>query len=216
MQRAHQYDVNRNSKGSEMMMEMAIRSEATTTPLRRVADINAHIKVIVDVSRAMNMTATDAILTAKQAGERSRGLTGAASHMCRFNRQLDHSMDEMLRHISRLVLEISALSKDDRALQNLAAIQEMSRANRALLGLTARRKEEVAQHDQSSVQRNWAALGNELHHAFLLLQKALELARSANVEADVATSLKRAVVEIDATTQRVMAGIKQFSGFADD
>lgn len=199
-----------------MIMEMALRSEATSTPLRRVADLNAHIKVIVEVSRTMNMTVTDAMLTAKQAGERSRRPAAASREMQGLSRQLDHSMDEMLKHISRLVQEISALSKDERALQNLAATREMSRANRALQGLVARRREEGGQHAQGSVQEDWAALGHELHHAFLLLQMALEHARSANVEADVATSLKRAVVEIDATTQRVMAGVEGFSSYAHE
>ncbi len=203
-----------------MMMQMALRSEDAATPLRRVEDINAHIKAIVDVSRAMNMTATDAILTAKQVGERSRGFKDGSSPMRRFNRQLDYSMDEILRHISRLVLEMSALSKDDRALQNRAATREMSRANRVLLGLAARRREESTRHAQGSVQEDWAALGNELHQVSLLLQAALELARNTNVESvnggDIATSLKRAAREIDATIQRVMAGVKQFSDYSDD
>ena len=203
-----------------MMMQTAHRSEATATPPRRVADLNAHIKVIVEVSRIMNMTATDAMLTAKQAGERSHGFTAASSQMRRFNRQLDYSMDEMLRHISRLVLEISALSRDDRARQNPAAKREMSRANRALQGLAARRREEGMQHAEGSVQEDWAALGHELHHAFLLLQTVLGLARGANVESvyggEMAASLKQAVGEIGATTQRVMAGVKQFSDYADD
>ncbi len=203
-----------------MMMQIALRSEATATPPRRAADLNAYIKVIVEVSRVMNMIATDAMLTVKQADERSRGFTGVASQMRRFNRQLDYSMDEMLRHISRLVLEISALSKDDRALQNRAATREMSRANRALLGLAAWRREESTRHAQDGVQEDWSALGNELHQAFHLLQAALELARNMDVESvnggDIATSLKRAAGEIDATTQRVMAGVKQFSAYADD
>ncbi|MBI5753294.1 MAG: hypothetical protein HZA59_14305 [Hydrogenophilales bacterium] len=202
------------------MMQTALRSEATATPPRRAADINAYIKVIVEVSRVMNMTATDAMLTAKQADERSRGFTAASSQMRRFNRQLDYSMDEMLRHISRLVLEISALSKDERARQNPAATREMSRANRTLRGLAARRREEGARHAQGGVQEDWAALGHELHHAFLLLQTALGLACGANIESvyggEMAASLKQAVGEIGATTQRVMAGVRQFSAYADD
>ena len=199
-----------------MMMEMAFRSERTATPLRRVEDINAHIKAIVDVSRAMNMTATDAILTAKQVVERSRGFKDGFSPMRRFNRQLDHSLEKLLTHVSKLVMEISALSKAGQSMQYLAVIQDMSHANRALLELAARRKEEGARHAQGSVQEDWAALGNELQHAFLLLQTALGLARSANVEAEMATSLKRAVVEIAATTQRVMAGVEELSSYADD
>lgn len=195
-------------------MEMALRTEVMATPLRRVVDLNAHIKVIMEVSRAMNMTATDAMLTAKQAGERSRGFMGAVGQMRRFSRQLDHSMDEILRHISRLVLEMSTLSKDDRALQYLEAAREMNHANRTLQGLAAQRREEGAQHAQGSVQEDWIALGQELHHAFLLLQVALGLARNASVEpvycGEMAAELKRAVGEIDAITQRVMAGVKQF------
>lgn len=202
------------------MMQTALRSETTAAPARRAADLNAYIKVIVEVSRVMNMTATDAMLTAKQADERSHGFTGASSQMQRFNRQLDYSMDEMLRHISRLVLEISALSKDERARQNPAAAREMSRANRTLQGLAARRREEGMQHAGDSVQEDWAALGHELHHAFLLLQMALELARSANLEpvcgGEMAASLKQAAGEIDATTQRVMAGARQFGAYAED
>lgn len=195
-------------------MKMAINTEETATPLRRVADLNAHIKVIVEISRAMNMTATDAMLTAKQVGERSRGFAGAAGQMQRFTRQLDHSMDEILSHISRLVLEISTLSQDDRALQYIEAAREMSHANRTLRGLAARRREEDAQQAQEGVREDWIALGHELHHAFLLLQAALGLARSANLEpefcGEMAVGLKRAVGEIDAITQRVMAGIMQF------
>ena len=198
------------------MMQIALRSEDAAPSLRRAADIKVHIKVIVEISRAMNMIATDAILTAKQESERSRGFKDGSSPMRRFNRQLDHSMDKLLTHVSKLVLEISALSKAGQAMQYLAVIQDMSHANRALLELAARRREEGACPAQGSVQEDWAALGNELQHAFLLLQTALGLARSANVEADMATSLKRAVVEIDATTQRVLAGVKQFSDYADD
>lgn len=197
------------------MMEMALKTEGTTPPLRRVADLDAHIKVIVAVSRSMNITATNAMLTAKQAGERSRGFSPVAGQMRGFTRQLGHFMNEILSHISRLVLEISVLSKDDRALQYIEAEREMSHANRILRGLAARRKEEGTQHTQCCVKDDWIALGYELHHAYLLLQTALEFTQRANVEpvfcCKMAAELKRAVGEIDAITQRVMAGVRQFS-----
>lgn len=219
MRRAHQYDHSRNDKESKMMMQMALRSEGTATPLRRVADLKAHIKVIVEVSRAMNMTVTDAMLTAKQAGERSRGFT-ASREMRGLSRQLDHSMGKLLTHVSRLVLEISALSKDDRALRYLASTREISRANRVLLGFAVRRKGEETRRARDIVQEDWVALGHELHHAFRLLQLSLALARSAKIESvyggDMAASLKQVVGEINATTQRVMAGVKQFSAYADE
>lgn len=194
---------------------MAIRTEAaTTTPLRRVADIDAHLRMIVEISRIMNMTATDAILTAKQASERACGFAESTGQIRRFTRQLEHSMDEILRHISRLGQKISSLGKDDHVPQYIEATREMSYLNRTLRGLAALRRENGAQHAQDCVQEDWIALGHELHHAFLLLQAALGLAQSANVEPgygrEMVAGLMRAVGEIDAITQRVMAGVKQF------
>lgn len=200
-------------------MEIAIKVEGVTPPLRRVADLGAHIKVIVAVSRSMNITATNAMLTAKQACECSRGFSAVAGQMRGFTQQLDQFMNEILSHISRLVLEVSVLSKDDRALQYIKAEQEMSHANRMLRGLAVRRREEGAQHAQGCLKEDWIALGYELHHAYLLLQTALEFAQRATVEpiycSEMAAELKRAVGEIDAITQRVMAGVRQFSADAE-
>lgn len=200
-------------------MNMAIASKETTIPLRRVEDLKAHIQVIVDVSRAMNMAATDAMLTAKQVDDYSRGYTVASNQFRRLNRQLDHSMDEMLEHISRLVEEISAMSEDERAMQYLEAAREMSHANQLLRGLAARRRDDGEQQSQVSVKENWIVLGQELHHAFLMLQTALGLARSASIDAigkEMEAALKHAVGEIDATTQRVLLGIRQFSSNSEN
>lgn len=197
-----------------MQMNTMVASRETTNPLRRVEDIKAHIKVIVDVSRAMNMAATDTMLTTKQVDDYSRGFTMASKQISRLNRQLDQSMDEMLEHISRLVAEISAMSKDDHAMQYLEAAREMRHANQMLRGLAARRRDDDEQQSQISVKENWIALGQELHHAFLLLQTALGLARNTSIDAigkEMEIALKQAVGEIDATTQRVVMGIKQFS-----
>ncbi len=88
-----------------------------------------------------------------------------------------------------------------------------------LRGLSVRRREEGAQHAQGCLKEGWTALGYELHHAYLLLQTALEFAQRAAVEpmycGELAAELKRAVGEIDAITQRVMAGIRQFSADAE-
>lgn len=200
-------------------MELALKTEEATPPLRRVADLDARIKVIVAVSRSMNITATNAMLTAKQACECSRGFSAVAGQMRGFTQQLDHFMHEILSHISRLVLEISVLTKDDRALQYIEAEREMRHANRMLRGLAVRRREEGAHHAQCCLKEDWTALGYELHHAYLLLQTALEFAQRATVEPmycdELAVELKRGVGEIDVITQRVMAGIRQFSADAE-
>ena len=200
-------------------METALITEESPPPLRRVADLDVHIKVIVAVSRSMNITATNAMLTAKQACECSRGFSAVAGQMRGFTEQLDHFMHEILSHISRLVLEISVLSKDDRALQYIEAEREMRHANRMLRELAVRRRDEGAQHAQGCLKEDWTALGYELHHAYLLLQTALEFAQRATVEPiycrEIAAELKRAVDEIDAIAQRVMAGVRQFTPDAE-
>lgn len=200
-------------------MELALKTEEATPPLRRVADLGAHIKVIVAISRSMNITATNAMLTAKQAAECSRGFLVVADQMRGFTQQLDHFMSEILSHISRLVLEISVLSQDDRALQYIEAEREMRHANRMLRGLAAQRREAGAQHAQGCVKEDWIALGYELHHAYLLLQTALEFAQRTTVEpvyyGEMVVELKRAVGEIDAITQRVMTGVRQFTADAE-
>ena len=48
--------------------------------------------------------------------------------------------------------------------------------------LAVRRREEGAQHTQGCLKEGWTALRYELHHAYLLLQTALEFAQRATVE----------------------------------
>ena len=189
-------------------MEIAIDTEATATPLRRATDLKVHVKMIVEVSRAMNMAATNAMLTAKQAAERSRGAAGVAGHMQRFTRQLDHGLDEMLGHIEQLVQEIATLGQDERLPQYLESLQR----------LAARRRNDGAPHAQIDVQEDWLALEQALHQALQLLQAAQGIERNANLKqvsgSEMLAGLKQAIDEVNAITQRVWSGVQQFSAEA--
>lgn len=122
-----------------------------------IARINDQVKAVVAVSRSMNLIAINAMLTAKQAGERARGFTVVAGEMRVFSRQLDASMEVLHTAISRLVHDVAFLRKEQRQLRYLAVARDMTPANRSLLGPAV---EDARVVRGKPVRRAWRRGGN--------------------------------------------------------
>lgn len=200
-----------------MNHEIANACMAQLDDLGHIARINDQIKAVVGVSRSMNMVAINAMLTAKQAGERARGFTVVAGEMRVFSRQLDASMEVLRGAISRLVHDVAFLRKEQRHLRYLTTASRGNDATRSLLGAAVARSENRLRGTGQGGADAWQKLCAELRQAFRLAQMALSLARSAKIESTygggMAASLKQVAEEIDATANRIMEGVKQLNAY---
>jgi hypothetical protein len=199
---------------------IATACAAQLDDLGHIARINDQTRVVVDVSRSMNLIAINAMLTAKQAGERARGFTVVAGEMRVFSRQLDVSMEVLHAAISRLVHDVAFLRKEQRHLRYLAVTRDMAPANRLLLGPAMERCEARLRETGAAGMDAWGKLCQELRQAFRLAQMALSLARSAKIESvyggGMTASLKQVAEEIDATAQRIMDGVKLLNAYTSN
>lgn len=197
-------------------MKLPIDTEAGAKTLRRATDLKVHVQKIVAVSRLMNMTATNALLTAKQA----RATTGVVGHLQRLTQQLDNGLDEILGHIERLVQELAALGRDERLPQYLESLRAMGQENQSLHGLVARRREDQGRHARVDYREDWGVLEQTLRQALQLLQAAQGVAHNTDLESgygsEMLAGLKQTIAEVSAITVRIRSGVQQFGEVESD
>jgi methyl-accepting chemotaxis protein len=179
--------------------------------LGRVVRISEEIKQVVSASREINIVAINALLTARQAGERSRGFAVVARETRQLAARLDAAMGQLDGHITRLV-DVMARQMRERRQRNyveraLTTVPEQAGLQRACEAL--RRRD--AGLDRN-VETEWFQLERDARHALMLAEMGSVLARSAKIEAvhgqAMAPVLKHVAEQIEATIEVIVSQLK--------
>lgn len=169
--------------------------------------MNEEIKRIVEVSRHINIVALNALLTARQAGARSRGFAVVSHELRAYAARLEAAMDGLDAVISRLAVGIAEALKEKRLMSYIeAAVAET--AHGRLLDTYARVIDESGKV-AAAVNRDWLVLGRAIREALKLSTMGVALARSAKIEAaygaDMTPVLTLVAGQVEAAAGEIIA-----------
>jgi hypothetical protein len=94
-------------------------SRSAMSDLTLAVHVNAEVKHIVDASREINIVALNALLTARQAGARSRGFAVVSRELRELAARLESAMDNLDEVISRLTNDIAQSVRDRRLISSM-------------------------------------------------------------------------------------------------
>lgn len=178
--------------------------------LTRAVRVNEEIKRIVDVSRRINIVALNALLTARQAGARSRGFAVVARELRAFAARLETAMTGLDDVISRLAISLAEGLKEKRLLAYIEATVADT-AHPALLA-TYTSVIDKSQRATAAVEDDWHSLGRSIESALKLSGTGLALARGARIEAaygaDMAPVLSLVATQIEAANAEIVERLK--------
>lgn len=149
--------------------------------LARAVRVNEEIKRIVDVSRRINIVALNALLTARQAGARSRGFAVVSRELRQYAARLETAMNGLDVVISRLAVSLAEGLREKRLLSYIEATVAET-AHGTLLDTYARTIDK-SRAAERIVAADWQSLARSIDHALKLSRMGVALARSAKIEA---------------------------------
>jgi methyl-accepting chemotaxis protein len=180
--------------------------------LRRTARINEEIKRIVAISAGINLTAVNAMLVAKRAGERSRGFGVVSGELRTFSRHLEENMGETTVLVSRLVLNVGRLLNETRSQRQIDRAGRMSARSGELLAAVLARKNEALARSREKIGVLGNGLVRQAEAAMRLCQTGNALARSAKIEAvyggDMAGTLRQVSNEVEERMTELLERLK--------
>lgn len=169
--------------------------------------INEEIKHVLDDSRQINLVALNALLTARQAGERSRGFSVVARQLRALSGELEQAMSALDAVIASLVGNIAEALKEERLNSYIAGAHAatetpppcLERMRVAARGRVARRQE--------AAERCWARLDTDVRRTLRLSEMGGALSRNAKVEAAhggaMAAMLTQVAGQIEQTVENI-------------
>lgn len=183
--------------------------------LRWTARINEKIKRVVLISNGINLTAVNAMLVSKRAGERSRGYGVVSGELRNFSRQLEANMGEMTTLVSGMVRDVAFLLNQCRSQRQMDRALRMSERTAGLLGHAMRRKANAVA--EMSKKMHWLgnALARQISGAMRLCHTGSALARSAKIEAvyggDMAATLGQVSRDVEDRMTELLESLKSLN-----
>lgn len=169
--------------------------------LRRTARINEEIKQVVRISTGINLTAVNAMLVAKRAGERSRGYGVVSGELRNFSSKLEDSMAATTALVCGMVRDVAFLLNQSRSQRQIDRAVGASERAAAHLGDAIARKARIASESRMKLQGLGHTLARQVHGSMRLCRTGSTLARSARIEAvyggDMATTLGQVSREVE-------------------
>ncbi|HTY99928.1 MAG TPA: methyl-accepting chemotaxis protein [Rhodocyclaceae bacterium] len=177
--------------------------------------INKDVRHIVDASREINIVALNALLTARQAGARSRGFSVVARELRQLAARLEVAMGKLDEVISRLATDLAQTMRDQRLIRSIELALAEPEAHSCLRDSLARA---TARQDslETAVDARWTQLRRELHGARRLAEIGGPLARSAKIEAayggDMTPVLRQVAEQIESTMAQIIGLLGKIRG----
>lgn len=151
--------------------------------LRRTARINEEIKRVVRISTGLNLTAVNAMLVAKRAGERSRGYGVVSGELRSFSSKLEANMAETTELICGMVRDVAFLLDQHRSLRQMDRAVGVSERTAKLLGGAMGRKARAVAETRMKLHGLGNTLARQVGRSMRLCRTGSALAHSAKIEA---------------------------------
>lgn len=163
--------------------------------LIRAVRVNEEIKSVLDASRQISIVAINAFLTARQAGERSRGFSVVSRELRALAGKFEGAMATLDEVISGLAADQAQSIRDRRMLGYIEAAVTQPDPH-ACLWPTLERV--IAHHNDidASIAAGWQRLGREVAAVLRLAESGGVLARSAKIEAAYGGEMARVLTQV--------------------
>lgn len=180
--------------------------------LRRTARINEEIKQVVRISTGINLTAVNAMLVAKRAGERSRGYGVVSGELRNFSSKLEANMAGTTAMVCGMVRDVAFLLDQRRSLRQMDRAVGMSERTAGLLGDAMGRKARTVAETRMKLQGLGNTLARQVDGSMRLCRTGSTLARSARIEAvyggDMAATLEQVSREVEDRMAELLETLK--------
>jgi len=192
------------------MIENSATSQASD--LCRVAKANEDIKKVIRISSGVNLVALNAMLTAKRAGERSRGFAVVSSELRAFSHKLEAAMTGLGTLIFELARDAASMRKQHHERRHLLNIHAQKHQMRELMEPVLARMDERMHKTGEEIGRDWQRLRLQLNRVLQLCEAGGSLSRSAKIEAvyggDMSVTLKQVANQIEETVNEIFSTLK--------
>lgn len=175
--------------------------------LLRAVRINEEIKRIVLASRQINLVALNALLTARQAGARSRGFAVVARELRTLSGSLEGTMNDLDATISTLTNDLAEGLKGRRVLAYVEAAVAADTSARTVMALTSAAARTRYGRIQETIADGWLRLGREVRRAIKLAEFGGAISRSAKVEAVSGGDMSRVLTQVADQVESAIAHI---------
>ena len=194
------------------MEEISDNTASEASDLCRVVKANEDIKKVIRISSGVNLVALNAMLTAKRAGERSRGFAVVSSELRVFSRKLEGAMTGLGALVFQLVKDASAMRKQHHERRHLLNIHAQKHPMRELMEPVLARMDERMHKTGEEIERDWSKLRLQLNRVLQLCEAGGSLSRSAKIEAvyggDMSITLKQVANQIEETVNEIFSTLK--------
>ena len=180
--------------------------------LRRTARINEDIKQVVRISTGINLTAVNAMLVAKRAGERSRGYGVVSGELRNFSSKLEDNMAGTTVLVCGMVRDVAFLLNQSRSQRQMDRAVGASERTAGHLGDAIGRKARAVAETRMKLQGLGNALARQVDDSMRLCRTGSALARSARIEAvyggDMAATLGQVSREVEDRMAELLETLK--------
>lgn len=180
--------------------------------LRRTARINEEIKRVVHISTGINLTAVNAMLVSKRAGERSRGYGVVSGELRNFSRQLEANMGETTPLVTRMVRDVAFLLNQSRSQRQMDRASKMSERTAELLSGVMGKKAYAVAETLEKISYLGNMLARQIGGSLRLCQTGIALSRSAKIEAvyggEMAGTLRQVSTEVEDRMAELLERLK--------
>jgi len=180
--------------------------------------VNEDVKHIVDASRQINIVALNALLTARQAGVRSRGFAVVSRELRGLSGQLETAMLSLDELISQLTHDLAQSLRDRRLITSIELAVAEPDPHPCIWDALTRA---MSKHDsiEAAIVVDWQHLDQALKVAQRLIAMGGPLARSAKIEAayggGMAPVLRHVAEQVDMTVTQIVERLRKIHGIID-
>lgn len=164
--------------------------------LRRTTQIIEEIKGVVRICEGINLTAINAMLVAKRAGEHSRGFGVVSGELRFFSRQLEERMSETTALVSHLARDAAATLNQRRLQQQMERAAGASERSAKLLNTAMEHKVHALSETRGKIRALEDALSRQVTDAIKLCHTGIALGRSAKIEAVYGGSMEATLGQV--------------------
>lgn len=169
--------------------------------LRRTARINEEIKRVLRISSGINLTAINAMLVSRRAGEKSRGYAVVSGELRNFSRKLEVKMAETTALVSGMVGDVAFLLNQNRSQRQMVRATKISVRSMDMLGIAIERKAHAISEKVNELDDLGRRLEKQVRHSLKFCESGISLARNAKIEAvyggEMAVTLRQVSSEVE-------------------
>jgi len=196
------------------------RVNQTAGELHRIVQCNEEIKAVIHTAFGIGVTALNAILLARRAGNAAVGFGVLSDELRQFARELARQMTDLRKLTESLVGTVTALVKEARFLAILARIEPTRDDIGAVVDRVRGHQEQAVSSQREALHRLRRMLAQLTGDLQPLVQLGTVLARSARIEAAYggafAPELTQVALEFSATILDIQQSIDALRKSAEE